>query len=42
MIVPEFRLDAAKNAIYYKKSDPIVTSSQKSTGSFILAAVVSF
>lgn len=42
MIVPEFRLDAAKNAIYYKNSDPIITSSQKSTGSFILAAVVSF
>ncbi len=42
MIVPEFRLDAAKNAIYYKNSDPIITPSQKSTGSFILAAVVSF
>lgn len=41
MIIPEFRLDAAKDAIYYKKSD-LIAPSQKSTGSFILAAVVSF
>lgn len=40
MIVPEFRLDAAKDPIYFKNSD--VLPSQKSTGSFILAAVVSF
>lgn len=40
MIIPEFRIDAAKDPIYYKNSD--VLPSQKSTGSFILAAVVSF
>ena len=40
MIVPEFRLDAAKDPIFFKNSD--VSPSQKSTGSFILAAVVSF
>jgi Putative beta-barrel porin-2, OmpL-like. bbp2 len=42
MIVPEFRLDAAKDAIYFKNSDSPLAPSQKSTGSFILAAVVSF
>jgi hypothetical protein len=42
MIIPEFRLDASKNAIFYKNSDVPGTPTQKSTGSFILAAVVSF
>lgn len=41
MIVPEFRLDAARDAIYFKNSD-LLAPSQKSTGSFVLAAVVSF
>lgn len=41
-IIPEFRLDAAKNPIYFKNSDSPLAPSQKSTGSFILAAVVSF
>ena len=41
-IIPEFRLDAAKNPIYFKNSDSPLSPSQKSTGSFILAAVVSF
>ncbi|MEJ8844961.1 porin [Lacibacter sp. H375] len=42
MIVPEFRLDGAGAATYYKNSDAPGAASQKSTGSFILAAVLSF
>lgn len=42
MIIPEFRLDGAAVPTYYKNSDTPGAASQKSTGSFILAAVVSF
>ncbi len=42
MIIPEFRLDGAGAATYYKNSDALGAASQKSTGSFILAAVLSF
>jgi Putative beta-barrel porin-2, OmpL-like. bbp2 len=42
MIIPEFRLDGAGAATYYKNSDTPVSPSLKSTGSFILAAVLSF
>jgi hypothetical protein len=42
MIVPEFRIDGAGAPTYYKNSDTPGAASQKSTGSFILAAVVSF
>jgi len=41
MIIPEFRLDSAKDPLFYKNADGVFPSS-KSTGSFILAAVVSF
>ena len=41
LIIPEFRLDAAKDASFYKKDDAL-TASAKSTASFILAAIVSF
>jgi hypothetical protein len=38
MIIPEFRLDAAKDPFFYKNNGDLV----KSTGSFILACVFSF
>ncbi|MBI1342240.1 MAG: outer membrane beta-barrel protein [Terrimonas sp.] len=41
MIIPELRLDTAKDPIFYKNSDGINPTS-KSTTSFILAAVFSF
>ena len=40
-IIPEFRLDSAKDPIFYKNSDTIDPSS-KSTGAFILAATYHF
>lgn len=43
-IIPEFRLDSAKDPIFYKNSDtgtPVVPTG-KSTGSFILAATYHF
>lgn len=40
-IIPEFRLDAAKDPIFFKNSDGLVPSA-KSTGTFILAATYHF
>jgi hypothetical protein len=40
-IIPEFRLDAAKDMIFFKNSDTIDPTA-KSTGSFILAATYHF
>jgi hypothetical protein len=40
-IIPEFRVDAAKDAIFYKNSDTN-TPTAKSTGTFILAATYHF
>ena len=40
-IMPEFRLDAAKDPIFYKNTDKI-TPTAKSTGSFILGAAFHF
>lgn len=40
-IIPEFRLDSAKDPIFYKNSDTIDPTS-KSTGTFILAATYHF
>lgn len=40
-IIPEFRVDAAKDAIFYSNSDKLVPTA-KSTGSFTLAATYHF
>jgi hypothetical protein len=40
-IIPEFRLDAAKDPIFFKNSDGLVPTA-KSTGTFILAAAYHF
>jgi hypothetical protein len=40
-IIPEFRLDTAKDPIFFKNSDGLVPSA-KSTGTFILAATYHF
>jgi hypothetical protein len=40
-LIPEFRLDGAKDAIFYKNSDT-VTPAAKSTGAFILGATYHF
>jgi hypothetical protein len=40
-IIPEFRLDAAKDPIFFKNSDGVLPSA-KSTGTFILAATYHF
>ena len=40
-IIPEFRLDAAKDPVFYKNEDT-VSPTAKSTGSFILAATYHF
>jgi hypothetical protein len=40
-IIPEFRMDAAKNPLFYKNSDGLLPTA-KSTGTFILAAVFHF
>ncbi len=40
-IIPEFRVDAAKDPIFYKNSD-MLSPTAKSTGSFILAATYHF
>ncbi|HPG11498.1 MAG TPA: outer membrane beta-barrel protein [Chitinophagaceae bacterium] len=40
VIIPEFRYDAASDPIFYKNSD--INPTAKSTGSFILGAVISF
>ena len=42
MIIPEFRVDAAKDPIFFKDSDTPVLPTAKSSGTFILAAIVSF
>ncbi|HEX5024910.1 MAG TPA: outer membrane beta-barrel protein [Agriterribacter sp.] len=42
MIVPEFRLDSAKDPLFYKNSDGEGDPTSKGTGSFILAAIFSF
>lgn len=42
MIIPEFRLDSAKDPIFFKNDDSPVNPTSKSSASFILAAVVSF
>jgi hypothetical protein len=42
MIIPEFRVDAAKDPIFFKSSDTPTSPSAKSTGSFVLAAIVNF
>jgi len=41
-IIPEFRVDAAKDPIFFKKDDPSNAPSAKSTGSFILGATYHF
>lgn len=41
-IIPELRLDSAKDPIFFKKNDPSFAPSAKSTGSFILAATYHF
>lgn len=41
-IIPEFRLDSAKDPIFYKKGDDPESPSGKSTGSFILAVTYHF
>jgi hypothetical protein len=41
MIIPEFRIDAAKDPLFYKNADTF-SPSAKATGAFILAAVISF
>lgn len=40
-IIPEFRIDGAKNPVFYKNADT-VSPTLKSTGSFILAAIWHF
>jgi hypothetical protein len=40
-IIPEFRIDAAKDALFYKNADGLVPTA-KSTGTFILAATYHF
>lgn len=42
MIIPEFRVDNFKDAMFYKNTDNPILPSAKSTGSFILAAIFSF
>jgi len=41
-IIPEFRLDSGKDAIFYKNGDSFANPTSKSTGSFILAATYHF
>ncbi|MGN6439277.1 MAG: porin [Agriterribacter sp.] len=41
-IIPEFRLDSAKDPMFYKKDDAYESPSAKSTGTFLLAAIVHF
>jgi hypothetical protein len=41
-IIPEFRLDTAKDPIFYKNEDSPLSPSAKSTGTFILAATYHF
>jgi len=41
-ILPEFRLDAAKDPLFFKENDPSNAPSAKSTGTFILAATYHF
>jgi len=41
-IIPEFRLDAAKDPIFFKNDDPSSSPSAKSTGTLILAATYHF
>ena len=41
-IIPELRLDAAKNPLFYKNSDASGSPSDKSAGTFILAATYHF
>ena len=41
-IIPEFRLDSAKDPIFYKNEDSPGAPSAKSTGTFILAATYHF
>ena len=41
-IIPEFRLDAAKDPLFFKENDPSNAPSAKSTGTFILAATYHF
>ncbi len=40
VIIPEFRLDSAKDPIFYKKDE--LNPSVKSTGTFLLAAIIYF
>ena len=40
-IIPEFRLDSAKDPIFYKSSDKLFRTA-KSTGAFILGAAFHF
>jgi len=41
-IIPEFRLDAANDPLFFKEHDPSDAPSAKSTGTFILAATYHF
>jgi hypothetical protein len=41
-IIPEFRLDAARDPLFFKENDPSDAPSAKSTGTFILAATYHF
>lgn len=42
LIIPEFRLDSAKDPIFHKKGNDYENPTQKSTGTFLLAAVINF
>jgi hypothetical protein len=41
-IIPEFRLDASQDPLFFKENDPSNAPSAKSTGTFILAATYHF
>ena len=41
-IIPEFRLDAGKDPLFFKENDPSNAPSAKRTGTFILAATYHF
>lgn len=42
LIIPEYRLDSAKDPIFYKKGNSYETPTQKSTGTFLVAAIINF
>ncbi|HEX5112467.1 MAG TPA: outer membrane beta-barrel protein, partial [Saprospiraceae bacterium] len=42
IIIPEFRLDSAKDPIFFKNEDAPTIPTSKSAASFLLSAIVSF